>query len=70
MMQAVDLSKMGMIGQLPNNIGVMPGGQMAAMQIPQMMQMGMGGLGGMMGSSGMPQGIMMNPLMGMQKSTG
>lgn len=70
-MQAVDLSKLGMLGQMPGGVGVMPGGQMAAMQMPQMMQMGMGGLAGMMGgASGMPQGIMMNPMMGMQKPSG
>ncbi len=59
------------MGQMPGGVGVMPGGQMAAMQMPQMMQMGMGGLAGMMGgASGMPQGIMMNPMMGMQKPSG
>jgi|JI10StandDraft_1071094.scaffolds.fasta_scaffold3351163_2 suppressor of tumorigenicity protein 13 len=80
MMQTLDLSKMAMMGQMPGAVGVMPGGQIMGM--PQMMQMGMGGMGGMggmpgmtgmtgmggmMGASGMPQGIMMNPLMAMQK---
>lgn len=70
-MQAVDLSKMGMMGQLPGGISVMPTGQLG-MQMPQMMQMGgIPGLsGGMMApGAGMPQGIMMNPMMAaMQKS--
>lgn len=62
-MTAVDLNKMGLMG----NIGMMPGGQMGGMQIP-MMQMGIPGMSGMMGSgSGMPQGIIMNPMMQMQK---
>lgn len=41
---------------------------MAGMGMPQMMQMGMPGMGAMMGG-GMPQGIMMNPMMAMQKPT-
>ena len=76
---------MGMIGQMPSGVGMMPSGQMGGMQMPQFMQMGMpgmagmggmagmagmAGMGGMMGGSGMPQGIMMNPMMAMSKPTG
>ncbi len=62
-MTAVDLNKMGLLS------GMMPGGQMAGMQMPQMMQMGIPGMSGMMapGPGGMPQGIIMNPMMQMQK---
>lgn len=65
-MPAFDFSKMAMMGSMPANMAFMPGGQMGGMQMPQHMQMGMPM--GMMGSGpGMPQGIMMNPMMAMQK---
>jgi len=64
-MQAVDLSKMGMM-QMPGGMGMIPGGQLG-MSMPQIMQMGMPG---MMGSGqGMPQGIIMNPMMQMPKQS-
>lgn len=69
-MQSFDLSKMGMIQMPGGAIGMLPGGQMGSMQMPQMMQtsMGMGGMSGMLSGSGMPQGIIMNPMM-MQKQS-
>ncbi len=68
-MQAVDLSKMGIMGQMPAGMQMMPNGQLG-MSMPQLMQIGMPGLSAasmMGGASGMPQGIMMNPMMQMQK---
>lgn len=67
-MQAVDLSKMGMLGQMPGGIGVLPTGQLG-MQVPQLMQMGIPGLNPTMMASGtgIPQGFMMNPMMQMTK---
>lgn len=68
-----DYSKLGMMGQMPTGVGMMPGGQMGGMQMPQFMQMGMpgmGGMAGMMGGSGMPQGIMMNPMMAAMSKPG
>ncbi len=64
-MQPVDLSKMSMMGQMPNAIGVMPNGQM--MSMPQMMQMGMGGMGAMgaMGAMGGMGGMGMGGMGGM-----
>lgn len=70
-MQSIDLSKMGMIQMPGGAIGMLPNGQMGSMQMPQMMQgMGMGGMGGMLGGSGMPQGILMNPMMMQQQKQG
>lgn len=65
-MQAIDFSKMAMMGQMPGGMSFMPAGQMGGMQMPQHMQMGMPSMA-MMGGSGMPQGMMMNPMMAMQK---